>query len=111
VSDDQIYVAGLPVGGTVTIPRTELFPHIGGPCDGTLMPVEVADDGTPVELNLVYDFTAPNEAIPAFAGHQSQLLTSTYEREEVLGDDGFSYQYVYRGTDQIDQNAKIRKAA
>lgn len=95
----------------MTLPRKELFAHIGGPCDGTLMLVEVDDQGVPTELNIVPDFTAPNSAIPAGYGHQAQLLASTYERVEVLGDEGFTYQYQFRGTDVIDQNRFGRKAA
>lgn len=94
----------------MTFPRTEMFMHIGGPCDGIDMPVEVDDNGVPVEINMVAGFTTPNEAIPGFAAHQAKTLRSMYERDEVLGDEGFTYVFRYRGTDTIDHN-QIRKAA
>lgn len=94
----------------MTIPRTELFMHIGGPCDGEQMPVQVDDNGEPTEINLISGFTDPSEAIPGFAAHQAKSLTHTYLREETLGDDGFTYVYRFRGTDVIDHN-QMRKAA
>lgn len=94
----------------MTIPRTALFRHIGGPCDGTMMPVEVDDDGVPVEMYTVPDFTSPNAAIPPFAAHQSKLLASMYERDEQLGDDGFEYVFLFRITEVIDQNRSRRAA-
>jgi hypothetical protein len=94
----------------VTFPRTEMFMHTGGPCDGTEMPVEVDDAGVPVEINMVSDFTAPNEAVPGYAAHQAKGLRSMYEREEVFGDNGFAYVFRYRGTDTIDYNQRHRAA-
>lgn len=99
------------MGARVTPPRTGMFMHIGGPCDGTKMPVTLDENNEPVELHIVHDFTAPREAIPAFAGHQSQLLNSSYQREEQLGDDGFEYVYRYLGTDTINQNTFGKRVA
>ena len=89
----------------MTAPRTLPFPHIGGPCDGVDMPVEVDDQDTPVEHNFVGDFTAPNTMINPSSGIQTSGLMSLYEREEVFGDNGFTYVFRFRGTDVMDQAA------
>jgi hypothetical protein len=106
MDEDGVWVAGQHVGGTVTPPRTGMFMHIGGPYDGTEMPVEVDDDGNPPEFRMANDFTDFNAAIPAFAGHQANLVKNTYEREDRLGADGFEYVYVFRGSDTINQNRR-----
>jgi hypothetical protein len=91
--------------------RTEMFMHEGGPYDGVEMPVEVDDQGNPPELRMAPDFTDTNMAIPAFAGHQANLVTNSYERVERLGDNGFTWVYVFRGSDTTDQNAYQRRVA
>lgn len=91
----------------MTPARTELFQHIGGPYDGIEMPVEVDEDGTPLEFYSASDFTAPNPAIPSFAGHQSQLIKNTYERQDRLGADGFEYVFQFVGSDTFDQNPNV----
>jgi len=91
----------------VTPPRTGMFMHEGGPYDGVEMPVEVDDEGNPPEIRMAADFTDPNPAIPAAFGHQSALVRNTYERVERLGDNGFTWVYVYRGSDTISQNRRV----
>lgn len=90
----------------MTPAQTEMFMHIGGPYDGTEMPVEVDENGEPPELRIANDFSSLNPAIPAFAGHQAKLVKNTYEREERFGNDGFVYVYVYRGSDTLNQNRR-----
>lgn len=107
MDDDGVWVAGQYVGGKVTPAPTGMFMHVGGPYDGTQMPVEVDGDGVPPELRMASDFGNINPAIPAFAGHQAALVKNTYERQDRFGDDGFEYVYVYVGTDMISQNRRV----
>lgn len=91
----------------MTPARTEMFEHVGGPYDGIAMPVEVDEDGVPAEFYSASDFTAPNPAIPSFAGHQSQLIKNTYERQDRLDENGVGYEYRFVGSDTFDQNPKV----
>lgn len=90
----------------MTAPRTEMFKHIGGPLDGVEMPVEVDDQGVPAEMATHPDFTAPNHAIRATDGIQSQLIANMYERREGFGDDGFTYEFHFVASATIDQNQR-----
>jgi hypothetical protein len=96
-------------GGTMTMPRKEFFPHVGGPVDGTTMPVEVDDDGVPVETNTIHDITAPNMFFNPTTTSQVNRLTSLYERSERFGDNGFEYVFTY--VVQTVENLTDRNAA
>lgn len=93
----------------MTAVRKELFPHIGGPYDGTSMFVEVDSDGVPTETNTINDITAPNMYLNPVTTSQVNRLTSLYEREERLGDKGF--EYVFRYVVQNVTDLSDRKAA
>lgn len=82
-------------GSTVTAVRKDLFMHIGGPYDGESMPVEVDSHGVPTETNTIRDMTSPNQLHNPTVTSQVNGLTSLYERDERLGDDGFEYVFNY----------------
>lgn len=89
----------------MTSPRTAMFAHLNGPCDGTDMPVQVDDDGVPVEYNMVPSMTNPDRSIPPALGIQSRPMVSLYERDIQIGDDGeVRYVFHYRGTDVLGAN-------
>lgn len=86
----------------MTAPRTAMFLHVGGPYDGAQMPVEVDSDGTPAEANYPQSFPLGDlMSHPAGLPNDTRII-HTYERDEVLNDDGFGYRFVYRGTDTIE---------
>jgi|ERR1044072_4094015 hypothetical protein len=103
--DPYLYATGAPPGVDKS-PRQEFFPFRGGPCDGTDMPVEVDDNGVPVELRTVLDITTPDASINSARGFQSMQISSLYERCEELGPDGFRYYFDYRGQEVIDLNGR-----
>ena len=83
--------------GAVPPPRKLMFMHIGGPYDGTKMPVVV---------DTVTEIGMPDTAIPSFAAVQSKQITNMYARNEQLGDDGFEYVYYFLAGNEANVNKK-----
>lgn len=82
--------------------RTELFLHIGGVCDGTMVPVEVDEHGIPVEFHTVHSMPDFNPAtINLLAPVASQQVLNLYDRDTDLGDEGVRYVFRYRGTEIV----------
>lgn len=94
-----------PEGRTMTETRTAMFAFVGGPNDGVQLPVPVDEDGTPDELFIVQDITSPIVMRNPAQMLQADDLRATYEREEILGDQGFTYQFRFRGQDRLDRAA------
>jgi hypothetical protein len=95
-------------GGSMTMPTRKLpFMHIGGPADGSRVPVVVDNEGVPVDFYTLADYTAPDYGVDPTAGLASNLLQALYERDEILGDEGFEYVYRFAGQQVIE----ARKAA
>lgn len=87
-------------------PPTRLFPFVGGPYDGETMPVEVDDQGVPVETHQVEEMTSPNLAINPTRGHQADRLITVYDRAERIGEDGIGYEFRFRDQVRIDLNRR-----
>jgi len=86
----------------MTETRTAMFAFVGGPYDGMQRPVPVDEDGTPDELFIVRDITPPIVMRNPATTLQADNLHATYEREDVLGDHGFTYQFRFRGQDVLN---------
>ncbi len=89
----------------MTETRTALFAFVGGPNDGVQLAVPVDEDGTPDELFIVRDITSPIVMRNPATMLQADDLHATYEREEFLGDQGFTYRFRFRGQDRLDRAA------
>lgn len=75
--------------------RKEFFLHLNGPYDGERMLVEVDTDNVPTETHTITDITTPNYLNNPNTTSVVNRLTSLYERDERLGDDGFEYVFRY----------------
>jgi hypothetical protein len=85
----------------MTETRTAPFAFVGGPYDGVQLAVPVDEDGTPDELFIVQDITSPNVTRNPATMLQADNLRATYERDEALGDAGFTYVFRFRGQDVL----------
>lgn len=88
-------------GATMTMPRRELFLHLGGPHDGERLFVELDADGTPVEFYVFNDMTDVDMSRNPTTEIMADRVRVTYQRESRLGDGGFEYIYRYVGTDVL----------
>jgi hypothetical protein len=95
------FAARLP-GGSVTLRRKVPFLHVGGPADGGFQPVEVDENGEPVEFYTLNSFTSPNPGVDPADGLAADFLHALYERDERFGDEGFEYVFRFRGQDVIE---------
>lgn len=87
------------------MPKTAMFLHLGGPYDGVSLPVQVDDDGVPVESYFFNDIGGVDMSRNPTSEIMSDALTSLYERDEILDDDGFAYVFRFRGQDVIRDQA------